>query len=257
MGQTDQGHVEVDPRIGGVPHVDLGPAEHLHGPDQGGQAHPFGPGEESLPLAPGHSHQLGGHHGQKALTQVVHQVRGELLGAEPGRRQVGHGHQRPPDVPLGQGLDNLVELREVVIDRVGGRHLVEDGEGVPRRAPAPPNGQVECIVGDVEPGVPPHLVQQLPEGLGTQQPELEVLGPAPDGGQHLLRIGGGQHEDHMGRRLLQRLEQGVGCRRGQHVDLVDDVDLQAARRSQGGPGDQVPHGLHSVVGGGVELVDVE
>ena len=59
MGQADQGHLEVDPGIGGVTHVDLGETEHLHGPDQGGQAHPFGPGGQGGPLAPRYRHQLG------------------------------------------------------------------------------------------------------------------------------------------------------------------------------------------------------
>ena len=61
----------------------------------------------------------------------------------------------------------------------------------------------------------------------------------------------------MGGRLLERLEQGVGRRVGEHVDLVDDVDLPAARGAEGGVGDQVAHGVDPVVGGGVELVDVE
>ena len=170
---------------------------------------------------------------------------------------MGHRHQGPADIPLGQGLDDLVELGEVVVDRVGGRHLVEHGEGVAGRAPAPAHGQVERLVGHVEVGVAADLVQQLAERLGSEQPELEVLGAAPDGGQHLLRVGGGQHEDDVGRRLLQRLQQGVRRRRRQHVDLVDDVDLLAPGCSEGGPGHQVAHGLHPVVGGGVELVDVE
>ena len=41
------------------------------------------------------------------------------------------------------------------------------------------------------------------------------------------------------------------------MDLVHDVDLLAARGTERGPGDQVAHGLHPVVGGGIELVDVE
>ena len=188
---------------------------------------------------------------------MVDQVAGQLLGAEPGRGQVGHRHQGPADVPLGQRLDHLVELGQVVVDRVGGGHLVEHGQRVAGRAPAAAHGQVQRLVGHIEMGVLAHLVEQLPERLGSEQAELEVLGPAADGGQHLLRVGGGQHEDDVGGRLLQGLQQGVRRRRREHVDLVDDVDLLAARGPEGGPGHQVAHGLHPVVGGGVELVDVE
>ena len=46
-------------------------------------------------------------------------------------------------------------------------------------------------------------------------------------------------------------------RRREHVDLVDDVDLLSTRSPQGGPGHQVPHGVHPVVGGGGQLMDVE
>ena len=46
----------------------------------------------------------------------------------------------------------------------------------------------------------------------------------------LVRLGGGEDEDDVGRRLLERLEQGVEGLGGEHVDLVDDVDLEAALR---------------------------
>ncbi len=95
------------------------------------------------------------------------------------------------------------------------------------------------------------------EDVGRQQVELEVLGAAADGGQHLVRIGGGQHEHHVRRRFLEGLEQGVGRRRGEHVDLVEDVHLGAARASRGRPGSmRLAHVLDPVVGGGVELLEV-
>ena len=47
-----------------------------------------------------------------------------------------------------------------------------------------------------------------------------------------LRVRGGQHEDHVRRRLLQRLEEGVEGRAREHVDLVDDVDLEAPRAGE-------------------------
>ena len=76
-------------------------------------------------------------------------------------------------------------------------------------------------------------------------------------GKDLLGVGGGQHEDDVAGRLLQRLQQGVRRRRGQHVDLVDDVDLLRPGRAQGGVRHQVADGVHTVVRRGVELVHVE
>ena len=46
--------------------------------------------------------------------------------------------------------------------------------------------------------------------------------------RQLLRIGGGQQELHVRRRLLQRLEQRVEGMRREHVHLVDEVHLVAA-----------------------------
>ena len=234
MGQPDQGHLEIDPRIGCIPHRDLGPSQYLHGPHHRSQSHPFRLRGDRFQCGSRHGGQIGGDQGQETLTEIVDQVTGQLLRAEPGRGQVGHCHQGPIDIPFGEGLDDLVELGKIVVDRVGGDHLVEHGQGVAGRSAAPTHGQVQRLVGHIEVGIPSNLLEQLPERLGTEQPELEVLGPAADGRQHLLRVGGGEHEDDVGGRFLQRLQQGVGSRGREHVDLVDDVDLLAARGPEGG-----------------------
>lgn len=80
----------------------------------------------------------------------------------------------------------------------------------------------------------------------------------PDGPDHLLRLGGGKNELEVLRRLLDHLQQGVEARRGDHVGLVDDVDLVAAG---GGPEEgllpQVTGVVHTTVRGGVDLDDVD
>jgi hypothetical protein len=100
-------------------------------------------------------------------------------------------------------------------------------------------------------------VQQAVEDVGSEQPELEVLGAAPDRRRYLLRIGRREDEDDVARWFLERLQQRVRGGVREHVDLVDDVDLPSARRPEGGMGDQVPDGVDAVVRRGVELVDVE
>jgi hypothetical protein len=84
-----------------------------------------------------------------------------------------------------------------------------------------------------------------------------VLCPAADRGKNLLGFGRRQHEDDMSGRFFQGLEQGVGCGRREHVHLVDDVHLPTAGRSERRVGDQFTHGVDAVVGGGIQLVDVE
>ena len=95
------------------------------------------------------------------------------------------------------------------------------------------------------------------EGRGNP-PEVETLAAAQDGGQDLLRLGGGEDELDVLGRFFERLEQRVERRRGQHVDLVDDVDLILPVR--GG----VPHVvsqfadlLDAVVARAVDLQHVE
>ena len=77
-------------------------------------------------------------------------------------------------------------------------------------------------------------------------------------GKDLLRVGGAHDEDHVLGRLLERLEQRVERRRGEHVDLVDDVDLVATHRGRvvDAGDDLLAHVVHAGAGGRVELYDV-
>ena len=57
-------------------------------------------------------------------------------------------------------------------------------------------------------------------------------------------------------RFFERLQQGRLGGPGQHVDLVEDVHLVAARRAEHRLLDELAHGVDTVVRGGVQLVDV-
>ena len=77
-------------------------------------------------------------------------------------------------------------------------------------------------------------------------------------GQHLLRLGRGEDELHVRRRLLQRLQQGVEGVLGEHVHFVDDVHLEPrAGRAELGVGDDVADVVDAGVAGGVDLDDVQ
>ena len=62
---------------------------------------------------------------------------------------------------------------------------------------------------------------------GRDSPQVKALAARKDGGQHLFGLRGGEHELHMFRRLLQRLEERVECLLGKHVHLINDVHLVA------------------------------
>jgi hypothetical protein len=91
-----------------------------------------------------------------------------------------------------------------------GDDLVERRERVARRAPTRCTTQATAsssTSSSASARMSAHLTFEL---VGGEQLELEVLGAAADGRQHLLRVGGGQHEQHVLGRLLERLQQRVG-----------------------------------------------
>ena len=77
-------------------------------------------------------------------------------------------------------------------------------------------------------------------------------------GQHLLRVGGREHEHHVVGRLLEALQQRVGRGVGEHVDLVEDVDLlPAGGAAEGDALEQLAGVVDAAVRCGVELEEVE
>jgi hypothetical protein len=72
-----------------------------------------------------------------------------------------------------------------------------------------------------------------------------------------MGFGGGQDENHVRRRLLQRLQQGVKSLGGYHVRLVQNIYLHArSRRREDDALTQIPYIVHAVVGSGVYLDNV-
>ena len=85
-----------------------------------------------------------------------------------------------------------------------------------------------------------------------------MVGTRPDGRDDLLRLGGGEDELQVRRRLLDQLQQRVEALLGDHVRLVDDVDLEApGHRRVEGPLAQFPGVVHAAVRGRVDLDHVD
>ncbi len=55
--------------------------------------------------------------------------------------------------------------------------------------------------------------------------ELEMLAARENSGQDLMWFGCRQAKDHVLGRLLERLEQSIERRSGEHVHFVDHIDL--------------------------------
>ena len=94
--------------------------------------------------------------------------------------------------------------------------------------------------------------------LDARAVEVEAVAAVDDRRRHLARLGRGEHEDGVRRRLLERLQERVPGRRREHVGLVEDVDLAApADRRVGDALAQLADVVDRVVRGGVHLDHVQ
>ena len=101
---------------------------------------------------------------------------------------------------------------------------------------------------------PDHLGDLLERG----PLEVEALAAVDDRRHHLVRLGRAEHEDGVRRRLLERLQERVPGLAGEHVRLVEDVDLPApGGRRVADPLAQVADVVDRAVRGGVHLDHVE
>ena len=107
--------------------------------------------------------------------------------------------------------DELLERAERVAERAG-RVAGEQRDGVGRDLDRLRGGDARDDGGDL---------------LDRRAGEVEAVAAVDDRRQDLLRLGRGEDEDRVRRRLLERLEERVPRLRGQHVRLVEDVDLRA------------------------------
>ena len=135
--------------------------------------------------------------------------------------------------------------------------LVEDGEGIAHTAVCFLGDDSECLILVFHAFL---LSYHLQVGDGVSHGHaLEVvnLASAQDGRQNLVLLGGGEDEDDVRWRLLQRLEKGVEGSGTQHVHLVDDEHLVFTHlRRDAGLLHQGLDLVNAIVAGGVQLKDV-
>ena len=88
--------------------------------------------------------------------------------------------------------------------------------------------------------------------------KVEPLASRENRDRQLVGLGGAEHELHVGRRLLERLEERVERLPGEHVHFVDNVGLVVApRRPDGDVLPQLPHLVDAAVAGGIDLHHVD
>ena len=135
-------------------------------------------------------------------------------------------------------------------------HQLERRQRVARRTAALREHGVDGGVGQLEPGVGGDPPDVLGERVGREEVELQVLGAAPDRVADPLRVGRGEHEHDVWRRLLERLQQRRLGGPREHVDLVEDVDAMPPGSAERRLLDEVTDRVDPAVAGGVELVHV-
>ena len=73
-----------------------------------------------------------------------------------------------------------------------------------------------------------------------------------------MNLGGGQDENGVGGRLLERFQQGIKGRSGKHMHFVDDIDLVLPLvGSEVDLVAQIAHIFDGSVGGGIDLDQVK
>ena len=101
-------------------------------------------------------------------------------------------------------------------------------------------------------------LQVVHQGRRGHQPERVVVGSGADRADDLLRLRRGEDELHVRRGLLDELEHRIEALGGDHVGLVNDVDLVAgAHRGEECAFPQVTSLVDAAVGGRVDLDDVD
>ena len=180
------------------------------------------------------------------------------LGQEPGPVGSGQGlHQAESQVGAhGAEHGPHIGLRHPA--RPVGDGLVEEAQAIAHTAIRRPCQECEG------PGLEGQALglqdetQSLTNLLGQQPPQIELKTARQDRHRHLLGIGSGEQELHMGRRLLQGLQQGVEAVVGEHVHLVDEVHLvTTAGRGIGDVVQQFPGLIHLGARGRIDLQQVD
>ena len=272
--QAGEGDLEHQARIGRVAHAECSVIEHRERPRDPVAALERGglglerPGIVLAPLekrraAPGHAHHVD-------IAHVRHQVARELEQVVALVDLVGDQPEEPHHVTLGDAVHELAEHRARHLAQKRARvvrahgavaehaQLLERGEGVAHAAAGMARHDADGLVVELKALLLAHVAQAALDVLVADTVEIEPLAAREDRLEDLLRVGGAEHEDHMRRGLLERLEQRVERRRGEHVDLVDDVDLVlAAHRGEVHRADDLlAHVVHARAARGVELVHV-
>ena len=267
---------QVQPGRGGPRHFGQRRIGDVRGPGELRGAHLAGLGLHPVDLVRRHAPEHGGgavrhrvddDQVAEALQQVFDKAPRILAGLDHAVDGAEHGGC----VGGREGVDDVVEQGNVrvaeqghgqlIVQAVGagtGHQLVQHGKGVTDGTAAGADHQREHARGHRHVLLRAEPLEVGQQGLRGHQAEGIVVRARADGPDDLVRLGGGEDELDVFRRLFDDLQQGVEAGGGHHVGLIDDEDLvPVPDGGEGGTFAQVPGIVHTAVAGGVDLDDVE
>jgi hypothetical protein len=167
------------------------------------------------------------------------------------RRAVG-GRERVRDLVQQAGVGEAEQRHRALVAEPGlvaaRQQLIQDGQRIPGRPGPGPHHQRQHRLLHRRVLLAQDVLHQLAQHGRRDQAERVVVRARPDGREDLLRLGGGEDELQVLRRFLDQLQQRVEALLGDHVRLVDDVDLEApGYRRVEGPLAQFPGVVHAAV----------
>ena len=163
--------------------------------------------------------------------------------------------QRRPAIDGAQSLSHLLIGRRLATGR---KHHVQHRQRVAHPALGLAHDKGDGAVGKLRALLAENLRQTPGHAARRNAAKIMPLAAREDRVRQLVRLGGGEDELHMRRRLLKRLEQCVEGLRGQHVNFVDDVDFVAVSLRQVGDAlADLAHVLDAVVRGAVDFSHIE
>ncbi|OPZ37164.1 MAG: hypothetical protein BWY96_01809 [Spirochaetes bacterium ADurb.BinA120] len=161
------------------------------------------------------------------IARDVHAERHHAVHLVHQRRAVGRGH-RAEHVQVACERDHAKKRKRLGLAYGTvreGEHLVQERLRVPHRAVGGAGYRIKGPLLHIEALDPGYMGKVCDDRVDRYLLEKIFLAARKNGVRDSVNLGSGEYEDHVGRRLLERLQQRVEGLGGEHVHLVDDVYL--------------------------------
>ncbi len=206
VSKTDESDLESRTGVQSVVHIDYRLADHFERTYT-----PCRTETAAVTFAGGHSRpggpvQIGGHGGEKDLSQPVDELRGQPSRVEPRDHRLLNGAKCQMSISFRNRSYEVTDKTPVILDESRCDDEIESRKSVPRRSVRAAHRGLDTLRRELQAGVLRNFAEKLHERGRLEEVELEVLSAAADSRQHLLRVCRGQHEHDVRGWLLESLQ---------------------------------------------------